>query len=277
MFEKPRYTHAEIKDYSASIRNNIGGHISGLKKAWVLSNPRMPHLCTHSFRFDFEGHARELRVGLLNHFNIPRAEIPKTRLVVLAGFGGHFSAELQRMGFQVIHTDLMREYAKGPQTFPTLHSPAHEIPHIRNVGAYVSFEAVQIYSGFIGYITILKSLLQTRHGLIDIGVQKAYFRNNLEQVFDIYKQVYGCNSEAVDSGPFRFYGLSLGHADRRILEKDLAIMLALNNSHRTNFSPESIAKELGIKPDDIHDAIHRYQALSMKYNDHLYRTHGAVE
>ena len=276
MFEKPRYTHGEIKDYSARIRANIASHIDGLKKAWISSSPRLNHFCTHSFRFNFEEHSRELRVGLLGRFNISRSEVPKTRLVVLAGFGGHFSAELQRMGFQVIHTDLMREYAKGPQTFPTLHAPAHEIPHIRNVSAYVSLEASQIYSGFIGYITILKSLLQTKHGLIDIGLQKEYLRNNMEQVFDIYKKVYGCNSEVFDSGLYRFYHLSLGHANRSILERDLAIILALSTSHRTDFSPESIAKELGIKPDDVHDAIHRYQVLTIEYNGYLYWTRRRV-
>ncbi len=254
-----RFHHKHIRDLSESIRETAG--LDGANRFWESEEPKTRSPWMHSFRFNFREHARELRSKIIDFLNISVSQIPNARIVVPAGYGGHFSNFLHGLGFQVIHTDLVKNYAKAPKNMPTLHSAAHELPRIRKVSGYVSFEAHPIFQGYEGAVFIFKALLNTEHGLLDIGNNGPYKQDiYIDIKFRAFEAVYGISSESELIRNFIFHKISVGGANREILERDLKVLLELAKK-RIDYSSESMARDLGLTEQDVAAALHNINSL----------------
>jgi hypothetical protein len=267
-----RHYNLGLRDYIVHCRESTREHIDALNHAWrgAFTNGELKCRIRSSI-FDFKTNQDNLRRSL-RAFGISRSQIPRTRLVVLAGFGGHFSRALQNMGFQVIHTDLVREYAKYPQTMPTLHSAAHELPLIRNVKAYVSFEASHVYVDNIGILTVMKGLLYTEKGIMDIGVYGHYAGSRLlDVIFSPFVDLYGIEHKNGVEGPLVYDLLAMGSGNRELLANDFKVFNEImTNKEIKDCSIENLSHITGLSHAQVRDALDRLSFLHKVIREGIY-------
>ncbi len=141
-------------------RTNLFQTLSG--RAQSLKQPRQ----------FFDPH--EIQRGLRVLFRLNPATIAqKPRLIVFAGYTGHFSRSLQEAGFDVLHTDPVPEFSKADGV-KSQSAYFHNLPRKPNTLAHISFEGFPAILSSSGYPGIMRSLADTSHGLVMVESRSYY-------------------------------------------------------------------------------------------------------
>lgn len=228
-------------------------------------------LARHSSTFNFRKYRREIRESIEAALGRPFRDIRTHKLIVVAGFKGHFTRVLHEAGFQVVHTDLVEKYAQSVPEVPSVHAPASEIPKMRNALAYVSFEGAPAYTRLPGHIAILKAMAETK-GVIDVSTGYGYVFNPAE-VFPNFSKVYGCISgevRAYEKSPpgFGIFGTNFlrnGKGSRTKFITDLRVLQEILKLNRKEVPARAIAERLKLREEEVIVSFRRIKVMQAIY------------
>lgn len=217
------------------LREEIAKNIKGNKKVWGEPKYKQERSYMSISRIYPFQEKQPIFKSIFKSLNVN----PKDRVLVLAGYRGNFSNALQKIGLEVINTDLVRAHAKEIKHMPSFEFAAHEIPKVSRVKLYLSFEAIPAYRDIPGFITLLKAMAHTELGLMDFHTLYGTYTSP-QNIFIAFGKIYNCEVKQVVRDDVVGLYLSNAKAKKAEIKEDLEYMTAILNDNIEHLDPRKI-------------------------------------
>ncbi|MEK6972682.1 MAG: hypothetical protein AABW72_01415 [archaeon] len=261
-------TRSDFRDNTVQAKETSSKQEEQVSRAYWEREERTRAESALSFRFNFSEHLPDLRKAIVRSLKLSPSDIAGKKLVVVAGFGGHFTNALRKLGFNVVHTDLVKEYTKGVKGVKTIAASAHKLPRISKALAYVSFEGRPAFRYVNGHLAFLKGMAETEKGILDVRADPRYGTSETVLLFSTLANTYGCIAETAKQGPFEVDALRNKGKSRDKFRVDAAVLSKMLSSKGTIYAKD-VAKKLGLKESEVIRSFKRINIFMTTVNESI--------